>query len=73
MLNHKPYVQQRKFYFISHDINKKSSQYNFKKPIFNFKISKSKISSPGPRLWKKMLNNGTKSIAFSSLFFLKEL
>ena len=41
---------------------------NFKEPRFSFKVSKFAISSRGPRLWNKILDNNTKDFTSYSLF-----
>ena len=42
---------------------------NFKEPRFSLKITKFAISSQGPRLWNKILDNNTK--AFTSYFLFQ--
>ena len=59
-----PDAFQNKFYLISHDYFSKNSIYNIKKPKFNLKITIYVISSRGPRLWNRILDNNT--IAFKS-------
>ena len=41
---------------------------NFKEPRFSLKITKFAISSQGPRLWNKILDNNTKAFTSYSLF-----
>ena len=41
---------------------------NFKEPRFSLKITKFAISSQGPRLWNKILDDNTKAFTSYSLF-----
>ena len=63
-----PDTFQNKFHLISHDYFTKNSMYNFKEPRFSLKITKFAISSCGPRLWNKILDNDTKAFTFPPLF-----
>ena len=64
-----PDAFQNKFNMISLDYFTENSMCNFKEPRFSLKISKFAISSRGPRLWNKTLDNNTK--AFTSYSLLK--
>ena len=63
-----PDAFQNKFDMISSDYFTKNSMCNFKEPRFSLKITKVAISSLGPRLWSKILDNNTKAFASYSLF-----
>ena len=63
-----PDAFQNKFNMISHDYFTKNSMCNFKEPRFSLKITKFTISSRGPRLWNKILNNNTNAFTSYSLF-----
>ena len=63
-----PDAFQNKFNMISHDYFTKNSMCNFKEPRFSLKITKFAISSRGPRLWNKILDNNTKAFTSYSLF-----
>ena len=63
-----PDTFQNRFYLISHDYLTKNSIHNFKEPMFNLKITNFAMSSRGPRLWNKILDNNTKAFTSSSLF-----
>ena len=63
-----PYAFQNKFNMISHDYFTKNSMCNFKEPRFSLKATKFTISSQGPRLWNKILDNNTKAFTSYSLF-----
>ena len=62
-----PDAFQSKFNMISHDYFTKNSMCNFKEPQFSLKITKFAISSRGPRLWNKILDNKTKAFTSYSL------
>ena len=59
-----PDAFQNKFNMISYAYFTK----NFKEPRFSLKITKFAISSRGPRLWNKILDNNTKAFTSYSLF-----
>ena len=63
-----PDALQNKFNMISHDYFTINSMCNFKKPRFSLKLTKFAISSRGPRLWNKTLDNNTKTFTSYSLF-----
>ena len=63
-----PDAFQDKFNMISHDDFTKNSMCNFIEPRFSLKITKLAISSRGPRLWNKILDNNTKAFTSYSLF-----
>ena len=63
-----PDAFQNKFNMISHDYLTKNSMCNFKELRFSLKITKFAISSRGPRLWNKILDNNTKAFTSYSLF-----
>ena len=46
----------------------KNSMCNFKEPRFSLKVTKFAISSRGPSLWNKILDNNTKAFTSYSLF-----
>ena len=46
-----------------------NSMCNFKEPRFNLKVTKLAISSRGPRVWSKILDDNTK--AFTSYFLFQ--
>ena len=46
--------------------------YNFREPRFSLQITTFAISSRGPRLWNKILNNNTKTFTFPSSFQKKK-
>ena len=48
--------------------NKFNSMCNFKELRLSLKITKFAISSRGPRLWNKILDNNTKAFTSYSLF-----
>ena len=62
-----PDAFQNKFNMISHDYFT-NSMCNFKEPRFSLKVTKFAISSRGPRLWNKILDNNTKAFTSYSLF-----
>ena len=47
----------------------KKSMGKFKEPQFSLKVTKFAISSPGPRLWNKILDNNTKAFTKSYSLF----
>ena len=63
-----PDAFQNKFNMISHDYFTKNSMYNFKEPRFSLQVTKFEISSRGPRLWNKILDNSTKAFTPYYLF-----
>ena len=63
-----PDAFQNKFNMIAHDYFTKNSIYNFKEPRFSLKVTKFAISSRGPRLWNKILDNNTKAFTSYYLF-----
>ena len=63
-----PDAFQNKFNMISHDYFTKNSMCHFKEPRFSLKITKFAISSRGPRLWNKILDNNIKAVTSYSLF-----
>ena len=63
-----PETFQNKFNMISHDYFTKISTCNFKETRFRLKVAKFAISSRGPRLWNKILDNNTKVFTSYSSF-----
>ena len=59
---------QNKFNLISHDDFTKNSMCNSNEPQFSLKVTKFAISSRGPRIWNKILDNNTKAFTSYSLF-----
>ena len=59
---------QNQFYLISHNYFTKKSIYNFREPRFSLKITMFAISSLGPRLWNKILDNNARAFKSSYLF-----
>ena len=59
---------QNKFNLISYDDFTKNSMCNFNEPQFSLKVTKFAISSRGPRIWNKILDNNTKAFTSYSLF-----
>ena len=62
----------KKFHLILHYYFTKNSMCKFKEPRFSLKITKFAISSRGPCLWNKILDNNTKTFT-SSCFFKNRL
>ena len=63
-----PDAFQNKFNMISHDCFTKNSMCNFKEPQCSLKVTEFAISSRGPRLWNKILDNNIKTFTSYSLF-----
>ena len=61
-------ASQNKFNMFSDDYFTKNSMCNFKQPRFSLKVTKFAISSRGPCLWNKILDNITKAFTSYSLF-----
>ena len=63
-----PDAFQNKFNMILHEYFTKNSMCNYKEPRFSLKVTKFAISSRGPHLWNKILDNNTKAFTSYSLF-----
>ena len=67
-----PDAFQNRFHSISHYYFTKNSMYNFKKPSFSLKITKFAISSHESSLWNKILDNNSKTKAFTFPFLFQK-
>ena len=64
-----PSTFQNKFQIVGHQYPTRFSENNFVEPRVGLKLTKFAISSRGPRLWNKVLNNNTKK--WNSFLFLR--